>query len=58
MMKKICKIRYFIAIAVFLTAVMIGYAVIGFHYNSLTVSNTTPIQFENWKEKVSKMERC
>lgn len=49
MLKKICKMRYFISVAIFFTVAMLGYGVIRFHYNSLTVSNTTPIQFENWK---------
>jgi len=41
--------RYFISLAIFLTVAMLGYGMIRFHYNALTVSNTTPIEFENWK---------
>ena len=49
MLKKICKIRYFIMLSIAVTVLMSAYGIIRFHYNTLTVSNTTPIEFEGWK---------
>lgn len=48
-MKKICKMRYFVSFAICLTLLILAYGIIRFHYNSLTVSNTIPVKFEDWK---------
>lgn len=48
-MQKIFKIRYFIMLAAVLTVLMSIYSVIKYRYNIMTVSNTTPIEYEGFK---------
>ena len=49
MFKKICRMRYFIKFAVVLTVLMSVYGIIRFHYKNITVSNTTPVNYEGFK---------
>ena len=49
MLKKICRMRYFITFAVVLTVLMSVYGIIRFHYKNITVSNTTPVNYEGFK---------
>ena len=58
MLKKICRMRYFITFAVVLTVLMSVYGIIRFHYKNITVSNTTPVNYEGFKILAARKFLC